>query len=538
MSDQNRASTVLFGIGAILVAVVTLGLGVLLLPLLQEIAYNLVIKAPYLWYWLAIGGIVATGLYISGHPTAATAFIGFALIMALLIGPIAGSVQTQTHIVNNQDLGERATLPKTSDKHVRVLPRNVADRYAQSANQLPKYKIGDSDIAYNNGTYTWSYGVVPDRFAVSLFGNQWGSYYVNMEQTDRGIETSRTTMESGMGMMWFDNYQYQLTLDKPLVERESDTAFVFEHDGETHIAQSYENHDWKFGLAFGVIPQPYSVPEYGGTQVMDSEGNIQDLSPSEVEQSEMLEGQNTYPYELARYRIDSMTYIHGALNGWFVGEDVPEIADTGGFSDNQQPFTVPTATSDGSPELTYFVATTPTGSGDGIYQIYTIDSQTGAMEYVEFNETQTGPKKAAGYTRSQNRAPNWAANNDDGSTQITEPIPLTIDGDLYWHMRVTPTDGARVSYTTFVNADSGNVYRAETTEEIYEFVRNGNADEFEQNESSGSDETDTSSGTSDGTITVAVVEDGEVVDTFTVSDDQQVVIGSDNQQNQTATASG
>jgi len=526
MVRQNTA----LGIGAILALLFVALIAVLGMPIFQAIGYGLFIQSPAMLYWLAVGTVIVGALVYTGHPNAAITVGGAALVMALLVGPILSGVYAQEHILENQNFEQRAELENSSTEHVRVLPQNVADRYAESANQLPKYKTGKSDIAYHNGSYTWSYPVVPDKLFVAWQGNQWGSYYVDMEQTSRSVSTSKTTMKNGKGQLFIDSFNWKVTANRMLVDHKPETTFVFEDEGETHIARSYVTHDWEW--RWTPIPMPYAVPEYGGTQVMNPDGNIEDYSPSEVESSEMFAGQNTYPYDLARFRMSSMQLQHGLLNKIFVSDDVPKIADTGGFSDNKQPFTVPmNGENGGTPDLQYFIAATPAGSGDGIYQIYKIDGQTGDIEYVEFDSTQAGPKKAAGYTRSQNRAPNWAANNEKGSTQITEPIPLVIDGNLYWHMRVTPTDGSRISYTTFVNADTGNVYRASNTEEIMTFIESGGAADFENDtDDGGGNQTDNPADTdpTNDTFTVAVVEDGEVVDTFTVTQDQRVVIESGN----------
>lgn len=520
MRSINQIGTKL---GIVLAVALTVLVGVLFLPVIQTIGYTAIVQSPAVLYWLIIGAIGGGAALHKDRPNLASAIGIGALIMALLVGPYMSGVYAQEHILDNQEFEEKAELNNTSSEHVRVLPQNVANRYAESANQLPKYKTGEPDIAYHNGTYTWSYGVVPDRFFVVWQGNQWGSYYVDMERTDRSVTQEQQTVENGMGMLFLDSYAYQFNTERFDVNHKPETAFVFQNDGETYIAQSYTCHDWEW--RWFPIPQPYAVPEYCGTLVIDSGGNVQDMSPSEVESSELLEGQNTYPYDLARFRMRAMTLQEGLLNRMFVGDNVPQIADTG-QSDNRQPFTVPITEQDGSPALEYYIAATPSGSGDGIYQIYRIDGQTGDIQYVEFDNNLAGPQKAAGYTRSQDREPNWAANNEDGSTQITEPIPTVIDGTLYWHMRVTPTDGSQISYTTFVNAESGNVYRADTTEEIVSFIESGGSTDFEQ-----SDSTDSGSAPngSDGMFTVAVVEDGEVVDTFTVEDDQQVVIEAGNQ---------
>jgi len=62
------------------------------------------------------------------------------------------------------------------------------------------------------------------------------------------------------------------------------------------------------------------------------------------------------------------------------------------------------------------------------------------------------------------------------------------------------------------------------------FIESGGAADFEQGAGDDGDaESPEDTDPTDGTFTVAVVEDGEVVDTFTVEDDQQVVISAGNE---------
>lgn len=510
----TRTASVGIGAGFVLL-LVALFVG-LFFPTFQTIGYVLLVQIPAIWWW-AIIGMVGTGIaYSTGHKTAATAVIGLALVMMLIVAPIASGIYAQQDIVNNQEFAQTDSLDDTSTEHVRVLPQNVADTYAESANQLPKYQTGNSDIAYHDGNYTWAYPIVADRLFVSWRGTQWGAFYVGMEQTDRSVSRNEQSMQNGLGQLFIDSFSWQTNAARYDVRHKPGTTFVFEHEGEQYIAKSYVRHEWKF--RFAPIPQPYTVPKYGGTLVMDSDGNIEDLSPEEVQQSEKLRGQNTYPYDLARFRMTSMQLRNGVLNKWFVGDGVPKIADTGSQSDNSQPFAVPVDGEHG-PELEYYIAATPAGSGDGIYQVYQIDGQSGSIEYVQFDDTRAGPSKAAGYTRSQNREPTWAIDTDEGSTQITEPIPLMIDDNLFWHMRVTPTDGSQISYTTFVDAQTGDVYRAESTAAIMSFIESeGTVAE--------SNETDTgpSQDESEPAVTVHVISDGEVDRTIEVDQNESIRI--------------
>jgi len=420
MVELNKTTA----IGAIVVLLASLLMLVVFYPAIQELLYTITIQSPGLLFWVLIG-VIGVGVgFRTGRQNTGLAIGAVALIMVVVAVPFFSGVYAQESILESQQFEQKAELDETSTEHVRILPQNVADRYAESANQLPQYKTGESDIAYQDGNYKWAYPIEPGPLFVKLQGNQYGAYYVDMEQTSRSVDRIESDIRYGKGQLIVDRFSYQLKLDKPLVDHKYDTTFVFEDDGETHIARSYVSHDWEWRTL--PVPMPYAVPKYGGTQVMNPDGEIDDYTPEEVESSDMFKSQNTYPYGLAKFRMKSMQLRNGLINKLFYQKGVPEVARTGGFSDNEQPFTVPMDGGE-NPELNYFIAATPAGAGDGIYQIYQIDGQSGDIEYVQFNSTQAGPQKAAGYTRSQDREPNWAANNEEGSTQITEPIPLIID---------------------------------------------------------------------------------------------------------------
>lgn len=504
------------GVGALVLALLGT-MFVLFLPVWQSITYSLFVQHPSTWWWVLIGGLAAGGVYHVADSDVGEGvmlvLLALTVIMALFIGPIFAGIYAQEDIAHSGEIQESDVLPDTSNDHPRILPRAVADEFGSSSMQLPQYELSDSDVAYHDGSYTWSYALQPGPFMVAWQGNQTGAMFVDMETQDKEIEVIRRGVQCGVGQVFIDSYDYQMTLDRLDVDRYQGTQFTFEHDGELHVAQSYATHEWRFRLL--PLPQPYTVPEYGGTQVISEDCEVRDLSPSEVAESDLFEGQNTYPYDLSMFRVEAQQLQHGIINKIFYQKDVPQFDGVAGHG-NDQPFVVPTENGDG---LKYFVAAEPAGSGNGIYQIYTLDAQTGEIEYVEYSDTQIGPQKAVDFVRKESPNINWAAGGG-GTMEAIEPIPV-VDGDqLYWQVRVVPTDNAGMSYTAFVNASSGSVTETKNDQEIMTFLRKGSS-EVPQEPSDPSEDEETA-------LVVAIVENGTVVDTINVTEEQAVEIRSGN----------
>lgn len=487
---------IILGVLALLVLVL------IFLPSMQKMFYVIFIASPAFLQWslvaLVIGGY---GVLRKSPSILIVAGIVF-VVMGIFVGPIASGVYAQTDMANqmqsNADTLE--TLPNTSKTHVRVLPRQVADNYAESSMQKPQFRLTESDIAYNDGKYTWSYGVVPDNFMVALTGNQNGAMYVDMGRDNKQTTINEVSFRTGRGQIWFDSYSYRSVLHNPLVEHRWGTVFNANDNGESYIAHSTLKHNWKFRLL--PIPQLYAVPAHATVEVMDPSGHIETLSPEEAHNAEKLNGQNFYPYSLAMFKVNSMKYKHGAINKWFYKEDVLEVASLpdGG---NNWPLSVPTQTPDSSPELTYFVATEPTGSGSGVYEVWVFDGQTGEAGVQQYSESQIGPQKAIDFVERQPQI------NRLSSAKSVGPVPVVKDDTLYWHVKVIPENENGVIYTAFVNADTGSVTPLEGTDPIYAFL---SQKEVEQVRNKTQESGDTM------TVTVVVTdENGEITGTTNIT---------------------
>jgi hypothetical protein len=71
-----------------------------------------------------------------------------------------------------------------------------------------------------------------------------------------------------------------------------------------------------------------------------------------------------------------------------------------------------------------------------------------------------------GIARSADSRTNWGQN-----FVVTEPVPVTIDGDLWWHIKVSPIDFTDVTRNVFVNADTGRTVEIRDDAAVRSFVR-------------------------------------------------------------------
>lgn len=474
------------------------------LPTVQELTYLILVASPATVQWGVIALILAgVGYYLDKFWVIGGA-VGLFVIMGLFIGPVISGVYAQEEMSNqiNMDSPSIDELPETSNENVRVLPREVADNYADSSMQKPQYRLTDSDISYQDGEYKWSYGVVPDNLMVSWQGNQNGAMYINLEKSDKDTSIVESKFKTGRGQIWFDSYDYKSVLSNPTVHHKWDTTFNSEgSNGEKYIAHSTVTHDWKFRLA--PIPQLYAIPQLGTVEVMDTDGNVQSLTPDEAYNSELLEHENFYPYDIAMFKINSMQYENGAINKWFYKEGVLEVTDLPSSTNNDWPIVVPTQSDDGV-ELTYFIATEPTGSGSGVFEVWTVDGQTGEAKVQSYNESQIGPNRAIDFVERQPDV------NRLSNAQAVSPIPVVIDNNLFWHIKVIPQSESGVIYTGFVNAKSGDVTLLEGTDPIYAFMTQDEIDEVKNTTNQNSEDTTT--------VKVAVTDsNGEIIRTTNVS---------------------
>lgn len=392
--------------------------------------------------------------------------IGVFITVLVVAGIILGCFQLmypQCYLSQNLEVSEITELPDIDPSAVRIMPMAVSQRYAVDALQYPRHKLGTGDIAFVNKTPHWVYGLIP-KGAVNFFIlKDKGAVYVDMSTSEKNMKIIERDMEIGEGMGITDWYKWGLYKKKYWVGYE-DPYFV-PGEEELYIVVpiiSYEYH-WRF-------PTFYTVPKWAGIALINSEGNIEFLTPEQALEHPVLKDQKLYPERLTRYYIDSFRYSKGIKNRLFYHEDQLKIAEVVSIAEgeiqtvqrNIQPFLV--NTKEGKK---WFIGCEPWGTEThGIFRIYFIDARDGKIQLFEQPKTETllGPVSACDYVRKANPIVDWSR-----MTPV-EPIPVTFQKALYWQTKIIPNDAAGISYTAMVNAKTTEAIELKTDEAIREFI--------------------------------------------------------------------
>ncbi|MFB6125212.1 MAG: ABC transporter permease [Halanaeroarchaeum sp.] len=389
--------------------------------------------------------------------------LAVAVVLAVLIG-VLGGAYAQEHVGHSVAIQETDQLPEIDASRPRVLPQSVAEQYAANSLQFPRYELAPGDVAIIEGKPYWTFGLAPDGAINNLLLSGKGAVVVNMttQRKDVSVVEANPKVSFGVGLASdgegvVSEYRWRLLKGKYLVAYED--PIVLPTNGGVDMAVPYVTYEHH--VRFTPIPVVYTTPTWGGVAVVNEDGTIRHLSPEAAREAPELADQRLYPFDLARYYVQSQRYVNGIVNKWFVHEGELEVAPLPG-SGNDQPFLTMTA----DRGMQYVVAVEPYGNAQGIYQVYLFDGRTGAIERYRLSAESAlmGPRKAADYVRKANDRTDW------DRFQPAEPLPAVIDGTLYWQVRVVPQDASGIAYTAFVAADSGDVYTFDTDQRIRSFL--------------------------------------------------------------------
>ncbi|MEF8857155.1 MAG: hypothetical protein V5A16_07020 [Haloplanus sp.] len=346
---------------------------------------------------------------------------------------------------------EADTLSETDSQMPRVVPKSVAARYASNTLNFPQYRITGSDVTVDGGTPYWSYALAPDGTYNYFTKQQHGTVLIDMTQQNAEVRTVTDDLERGIGTAFYNNYRFELLKRGEYLVDYGD-PFMVVNEGDQYIAVPYTT------PTFHWTPLPYTTPEWGGVALIDSDGNVEDLTPKEARQHPALEEQKLYPFELTRRKVAATKYRRGIVNTFTSHEDEIEVAPVPGAG-NDQPFLVFT---DDGPE--YIVAVEPYGDAQGLKEIWTVDTRTGEYEVYTPDRSLFGARKATDYVRQAARTTDWNRFNP------SEPLPVVVDDQLYWQIRVVPGDSSGIAYIAFVNARSSDVREVSATRDVVAFL--------------------------------------------------------------------
>lgn len=436
--------------------------GLIMLPYTQPVILQ-VFLVTLLLYFLVFRNISAFRRrhVVASEPNASYSLSVNTIIMPLLFivllipGLVFSNWFRSAHIARTTEYILRDSLPESGGQ-IRLMPYSVAARYAKDSLQLSQYKLGTENIALVDDKLSWVFPLTPDGLIITFLRQNMGMVYVDATQQMRNTSHVWQDMTIGEGMQIRDNLYWNLWRHRFFVH--TDDPYYLTDGEEVYTAVGAVSYSWhvRYGIA-------YSVPRFAGVFLVDSAGNIELFEPEEVLTHPVLAGNRIFPENLTRTYVDAYQYHLGIINKLFVHEDQIQIQDAPSLGSrvNRQPYLMQTEEG-----LKWFISTEPYGASHGIFKIFIVDAQTGAIEMFELPqaETLTGPARSVDYVRRANPVVDWSRFDS------VEPLPFIRDQELYWKLTVIPSDAAGIAYQAFVNAATNDVVELRTDEEVREFL--------------------------------------------------------------------
>ncbi|NJE13238.1 hypothetical protein [Thermococcus sp. LS2] len=343
-----------------------------------------------------------------------------------------------------------------SSSKIRILPKFTAYRYAVDTIEYARYTLGASHLTIRDGTPVWGFFIIPDGAWNAIRLKDKGVLFVDMNTTQARIQRIEQELQVGPGMQIFDNLEWVLYKKHYLIDLDVPRALYY--NDKLYIVVPYIS--YKFRVF-------YTVPKWGGVLVVDEEGNVEDLSPEEALKDERLRNFPIFPESLTRKIVNAQNYwkesaFANIKNLWLHHENQIELIDVSNQG-NRQPFLV--IANDGKEY--WMVAVEPYGKAHGLAAIYLIDAQNGEMSQVKFETPLTGPVKAIDYIKKALPTFDWS------QFMAVEPIPVFLNGELWWRVAIIPKSGSGVAKIAFVNAETKEVKIFESEEDVRAFLLYG-----------------------------------------------------------------
>jgi len=372
-----------------------------------------------------------------------------AVLLAVFFG-IFAAFYPKVWVAQHTVVNEVSEIPSVDLDIPRFLPKYVAYRYAKDALETPRYKLGRGAIVVYNSSLVWMYPLVPDGVINYFKLKDSGVLYVKADTYEKTSGFVEKTMEVGPGMGVTDNVMWRVLKKRYWVDYNG--MYLLPDDrGEIYIVLPRISYEIHFRP-----PVFFTVPKYDGITLVDSSGNIKFLSPEEAEGLELLKGNRLYPESLARYYVDSLNFRHGIRNVLFYHRDQFEITDVKsdkekGILGNPQPYLIFTERG-----LYWFTSVEPYGESHGIYRIFLVDARNGRIfsKKLPKKELLIGPVRACNYVKKANPVVDWT------NFVEAEPLPVMVNGRLYWQVAVVPRGFSGIAYLAYVDAKTAEVTEA------------------------------------------------------------------------------
>lgn len=418
-----------------------------------------------LYMFLAIGAIIIVRIRkpgSSGRELALPVVLGVIVLLSIFASALA-SPFSNTALYKNYHPSEVTRELDLSTSYIRILPKFTAYRYAIDTIEYARYTLSAGHLTMLNGTPVWGFYIVPDGAWNAIRLKDKGVLFVDMGTTQAKMQRIEEELSVGPAMQIFDNLNWVLYKKHYLVDL--DLPRALHYNGQLYIVLPYISYDFKVF---------YTVPKWGGVFVVDEGGNVEDLTPEEALKDERLKDFPIFPEKLVRSVVEAQNYWKEGVfanikNLWLHHENQIELIDVSNQG-NRQPFLV--VANDG--RKYWMTAVEPYGKAHGLAAIYLMDARTGEMSQVKFETPLTGPVKAIDYLKKALPTFDWS------QFMAVEPIPIFLEGTLWWRVAIIPRSGSGVAKIAFVNAETKEVQIFENEREVSEFLLRGEVVQAEE----------------------------------------------------------
>ncbi len=193
-------------------------------PFFQPIVMHFVIHPLHVIFFgiVVLGGLFSLRTLFTAGNLARGANLSRKIVpvITLLLFPVILMVTLEEefrflYTAKTMTFAKRESLPVFTP--IRLMPKNVAKRYADDSFQSPQEYLGDSQIAIIDGKLQRIFPRLPEGFILELVNKLTGFVLVDVGTTDRTVSIADQTFEYAENIIVFDNVYYQLPLRKYFV---------------------------------------------------------------------------------------------------------------------------------------------------------------------------------------------------------------------------------------------------------------------------------------------------------------------------------